>query len=356
VPLSPVLAQSRGHEVGLARRARRKIRAAATGPMHHLRLWTLYRAFRRTILRKREICCLMLHRVLTEDDYQLSNSFRGITVRERTFAGLLEYLANSFQVLSVSALLDGHVGDAGSSKPSCLITFDDGWVDNYTTAFPLLRRYRLPATIFLVTDLVENGTRFWVERVNEAWKDSQRRQPIRDCVLGTAQGVEGGAGLLEVVEYLKHLSAEQRESLLDTFLGGSDKPPHDVDRMMTWDQAAEMSRSGIEFGGHTKSHPLLTFESDDRVSRELLQSKQMIESQLGAPARAFAYPNGDWNDRVRKKVQEAGYECAFSVSTGWHCLEDDLFAIRRVGIHDGNVTNRRGEFSPAVFNWTVGRS
>lgn len=334
---------------------RRHIRTIATAPLYYFGVWRLHRAFRRSIMGKQEICILGLHRVLSEGELARSNSFRGLILRERTFSELLKYLRDSFQVLSMGAFLDGSWASAVSTKPMCVITFDDGWKDNYTTAFPLLKEYDIPATIFLVTNLVENGARFWVERVNEAWKNPASRRLISEGVERPAQRKGEEVELEEVVEYLKHMSMAERKRRLDTILSEEPARQEDVDRNMTWDQAVEMSRNGIEFGGHTVHHPLLTFEDDETVARELQTAKRTIEAKLGVKARAFCYPNGDWNDRVRKKVEEAGYECAFSVRTGWHSLGDDLFSIRRILIHEGNVADRRGEFSPAVLNMTLGR-
>jgi peptidoglycan/xylan/chitin deacetylase (PgdA/CDA1 family) len=339
----------------LAVMAKRHIRDAAAAAMYHLGLWRLCRAIRGALLGKTAVCCLGLHRVLTDHDFQRSNSLRQIVIREETFASLLEYLRANLQLVSLGQLLDGKPGNAAASQPICLLTFDDGWKDNYTTAFPLLKKYEIPATIFLVTHLVETGRRFWVERVNEVWKDPHRRGLITDQVGAATQCKTHEAGLEEIVEYLKHMSASARNRLLGQMLGDDEKPQEEVDHMMSWEQVAEMSRSGIEFGGHSVNHPLLTFEDDDTVARELQFSKRAIEMKLGVDARSFCYPNGDWDDRIRRKAQQVGYKCAFTTRSGWHRLGDDLFTIRRILIHEGNVTNRRGEFSPAAFNWTLGR-
>jgi peptidoglycan/xylan/chitin deacetylase (PgdA/CDA1 family) len=357
-PLSQCLAplRARSNSKSLARMMKRHIRIAASAPMYHLGLWKLRRVFRRAILRKREICFLGLHRVLSDDVLSQSKSLRGLIIRERTFAELLKYLRGSFQILSMAAFLKGSWANTNTLRPVCMLTFDDGWRDNYTTAFPLLAKFDIPATIFLVTNLVENGTRFWVERLIDAWSNFECRRLITQRLGFSAQRrkVEEDGGE-EVVEFLKHMSMAERDRLLDTILTDERACQEGVDRNMSWDQVAEMSRNGIEFGGHTVHHPLLTFEDDDTVLRELRVAKSTIEAKLGVRARAFCYPNGDWNDRVRKNVVETGYECAFTTRVGWHVLGDDLFSIRRILIHEGNVVNKRGEFSPSEFNMTLGR-
>jgi peptidoglycan/xylan/chitin deacetylase (PgdA/CDA1 family) len=126
--------------------------------------------------------------------------------------------------------------------------------------------------------------------------------------------------------------------------------PDEVDSMLTWNQAIEMSRDGIEMGAHTVGHPLLSYENDATVERELCVSKQTLEEKLGKKVRAFAYPNGDWDERVRRCVQQVGYEGAFSTRPGWYRQGQDPYIIRRILLHEGNVTDRKGHFSPAMLS------
>jgi peptidoglycan/xylan/chitin deacetylase (PgdA/CDA1 family) len=122
---------------------------------------------------------------------------------------------------------------------------------------------------------------------------------------------------------------------------------------MTWEQLGEMHSAGVEIGGHTATHPLLTFESDESVRQELSGSKQAIERRLGISVRSFAYPNGDYDDRVRLAVRKAGYACAYTTRSGWFTPGDDLYSIPRYLLHEGNVTGPDGEFSPAMFEFTI---
>jgi peptidoglycan/xylan/chitin deacetylase (PgdA/CDA1 family) len=151
------------------------------------------------------------------------------------------------------------------------------------------------------------------------------------------------------------MPASRRELILAQVLAGETVGDTQGDAMMTWDQIHAMSRDGIAFGAHTVTHPLLTYEEPAGIERELTAAKTRLESELGRPAQAFAYPNGDWNPAVRQAVAAAGYRCAFQVRRGWHAEGDDRFTIRRVFLHDGAVAGWNGKFSPAKFHWTVNR-
>jgi peptidoglycan/xylan/chitin deacetylase (PgdA/CDA1 family) len=307
-------------------------------------------------LGRKEICVLGLHRVLTEEEYPRSFSLDGIKLREETFVTLLKHLEQSFQVLPIDAVVQADAGDPRDSRPICVLTFDDGWRDNYTTAFPWLKKLGLPATIFLVTGLVGSGDTFWIERLATVWADRSRRAFIQS-ESGGVKNRSRNVSFEKIIEHLKHMPAAKRQTLLSRMLPAVDAgtPQSPYEKMMDWNQVIEMSQNGIEFGAHTVTHPLLPQEDDSAVQNELHSSRLTLEKLLGKKARSFAYPNGEWDERVRSWVARAGYECAFTTRSGWHCVGDDPFTIRRVLLHEGNITGMDGKFSPAVFNYTLAR-
>lgn len=343
----------------MAPKLKRLILYAAAGALYYSGLLRLRSFFRRAVLGRKEICILGLHRVLSEEEASRTHSLEGMVMREATFARMLEFLARNFRVVSMQTFLEGAENDTSDSKPWCLLTFDDGWRDNYTTAFPLLQRFHVPATIFLVTGMIGTEEVFWVERLREAWKNPLRRGEIDSIIAEILPGQKEGqeTTLEEFIEYTKHRPADDRARLLQRLL-----PPdrlndraNSVDRMMSWNEAAELGRDGIDMGAHTVTHPLLTYEDPATVRQELRLSKKALEENLAVKVRAFAYPNGDWNESVREDVEQAGFQCAFTTRRGWYRRGGDLFAVPRIMIHEKRVTGFNGEFSPAVFSSTLER-
>lgn len=331
----------------MAHKIRRILFCLGVGVLYYsgiLPLWLLVRAWTRG---NAEICVLGLHRVLSDEQKSRANSLEGIVMRERTFAKLLEYLERHFTVVSLGAFLDG--GRAADSKPRCLLTFDDGWRDNFTTALPWLKKHRMPAVIFAVTGLIEDRETFWVERLGRVWRNSEGQTRLRPALESSTQGRLAGASFEEIVEHLKHLPAQDRELLLAPWISAAPVEDGNPDEMFTWEEAAGMQKEGVDIEAHSVSHPLLTYEDERTVSRELADSKRMLEETLKKKVRAFAYPNGTWNDRVRKQVQAAGFDCAFTTARGWHRRGEDAYTIRRIMLHEGKVTGLRGEFSPAIL-------
>lgn len=327
-------------------RTRRALRVTAANALAYSGVLAVRRALRRNQGERRETCVLGLHRVLNDADLARANSLEGIILREQTFARMLEHVARRFHVVTTEEFVSGGASGNGA-KPACLITFDDGWQDNYTTAYPLLKKLGLPATILLATGMVGGSETFWVERLRAACRSSQRLSELQERIVRATTAA--ARNLEEAIEKLKRMSHERRAELLSGIL--DDGVACDGDRMLTWDQVREMAANGIDFGGHTDSHPLLPYEKDAVIDLEVRTCKRKVEEATGKPVRAFAYPNGDWDARARSSVQAAGYLCAFTTRRGWDKAAADRFTIPRILLHEGCVVDTSGRFSPSVFEF-----
>lgn len=303
---------------------------------------------------KDEVCVLGLHRVLTRAEQERSNSLDGMIILENTYVRLLEYVQRRFQVLSLDSFLSTADQETAPSKPRCLITFDDGWADTYSRAYSGLKQFRLPAVVFLATGSIGSSGGFWVEQVKRAWRTPAGKELV-ETVFRDAHGKAQQPDIEGVVDWLKRMTTEKRNTLLQTMLppDASAAGQTEVDAMLTWDQAQEMSEAGIEMGAHTVSHPLLSYEDAPIVERELKQSKRTLEERLGRKVRAFAYPNGDWSPSVREQVVDADYRCAFTTHPAWYDRGENPHTISRVLLHEGNITALNGEFSPAMLDLTL---
>jgi peptidoglycan/xylan/chitin deacetylase (PgdA/CDA1 family) len=336
--------------------ARRFLHVAAAKVMHYSGALTLWRWFRQEVLRRDEVCVLGLHRVLTRSEQELSNSLDGMIIRENTYLALLAYLQRRFDVVSLDTLLCNKKQPVASPRPRCVITFDDGWADTYSRAFPGLRKFSLPGVVFLATGSIGQRGGFWIERVKGAWRLPATRERAQSALSGFLETNSLAHAELEaLIEWLKRMSTEKRNAILERILPANENScdRKEVDAMLTWDQAREMSEAGVEMGAHTVSHPLLSYEDEASVECELRISKQMLEDKLGKKIRAFAYPNGNWSERIREQVAATGYQCAFTTHAAWHDREENPYTISRVLLHEGNITAKPGEFSPAMLALTL---
>ena len=341
----------------MRRNFRRICRITVANLLYYFGLFKLRRFFRAVILRQHEVCVLGLHRVLNKDEHAQANSPGAIILTEETFKKLLEHLSQAYCVVSLEDFLRRRFDQGSWSRPLCLITFDDGWKDNYTTAFPLLKNFRIPATVFLATGFIGHRSPVWVERLMRAFKNEPDRERIMAEIGGEVQRQRHGCEMEDIVEYLKHMSGDNRRQILKRVIptGEAIPGPESGDDLLSWDQVMEMQCHGIEFGSHTVTHPLLIYEDDASVKRELQVSLETLQEKLHRQIRGFAYPNGNWDERVRRWVQEIGYECAFTTQPGWHRRGQDPYTVKRIMLHEGKVTGGDGKFSAAMFSLTLAR-
>jgi peptidoglycan/xylan/chitin deacetylase (PgdA/CDA1 family)/CelD/BcsL family acetyltransferase involved in cellulose biosynthesis len=248
----------------------------------------------------------------------------------------MRYLAKHYKVLSLSGLRR-HL-ESGAPETVLAITFDDGYQDNYHNAFPILRRYKLPATIFLTTEPIESREPLWFERLALALKNTPRDCldleldiPRRFWLRTEQERLDANGRLGQLFRTMP--DAEMRRRLVEVF--GLLDPQNDGERrekMLTWDQVREMKSHGIEFGGHTVTHPFLSRVTPEQAVREVTECKKRIEAELQAPVKYFAYPNGreedfrSWNTQL---LRNAGYQAALTTIWGVNYSSTDPMQFHR---------------------------
>jgi len=305
---------------------------------------------------------LTFHRVLSEQAAAHTCSPAGLVVRERTFESLLRFVADRYCIFDLGA----GTPTASADRVQVAITFDDGWEDNASTAFPVASRLEVPFTIFICPKLMGMPTPFWPEQIIALFRSADSAGGINRIVkaLTSCQYPEwakavasaNGDGCDVLIERLKSVSAEERRRLLQALLSGralsEDSANSTVDRTMSWAQVTELQKAGVTFGSHTQSHEILTHVSRRKAEQEVSDSKADIEQRVGTCS-LLSYPNGDVSRDVRDIVERCRYKQAFINSPGVWRKEDDRFLVPRINLSEGTVTGPNGCFSPLAFEHRV---
>jgi peptidoglycan/xylan/chitin deacetylase (PgdA/CDA1 family) len=273
---------------------------------------------------------LVYHRVA--DDGDTSGSATTIAGFERQ----MQCVRRHFHPMSLTSLLSATERREIPSR-AIAVTFDDGYEDVFTHALPILRRYEIPATVYLATDYIEQGRPMWNDRLAAAIGTTTRREigPVLDLgplPLGTP--VERNAALRSILEKTKRRHPAERDAVAAEIERRLEVDPNGAPRMLRWDQVERMHRAGVEFGAHTVHHPILSCVSAEEAWREIAESKRVVESHVQAPVRHFAYPNGtrrDFDDTTRALVERAGFSSAVSTIFGVNTAETDRYCLRRGG-------------------------
>jgi peptidoglycan/xylan/chitin deacetylase (PgdA/CDA1 family) len=247
---------------------------------------------------------------------------------------MLSFLKTHFEIRPLSqAIVDVQTGNTiGCRRPLLALTVDDGFGDNYEVLYPVLRKERVPLTIFLATDYLDSGRPPWPTRIEVLLRSSVLSRldfPFK-MTLGTV--ADRDAAARRIRHEWRSLSPEQREDSIAELKRhlrvGDDVFP----KSLTWAQVREMRDAGVSFGSHTAYHSMLPWIGNDVARRELALSKERVETELQEPCTLFAYPNGDWDQRSAELVREAGYVAAMSQDRGANWAETNRFSLRRIDI------------------------
>lgn len=255
------------------------------------------------------------------------------------FEAHMRYLARHYKVVSM-AEVSRHLQAGDSTETVVGITFDDGYRDNYEYAFPILKRYNLPATVFLTTGSMDSGEPLWFEELAEAIKktsrefvdleiDIPRRFPFRT----EAERLDSNSRIFRLLRVLS--DPERRTCLADLLkqLGAGGECER-RGKMLSWDQVRRMKADDIDFGGHTVTHPFLSKLPVQQAAWEVAECKRRIEEELQGPVEFFAYPNGreeDFAESNKDILRQAGYRAAVTTIWGMNYRSTDRMELRRGG-------------------------
>lgn len=305
---------------------------------------------------KEKAIVLMYHRVLDKQEISQSSSQDGILVCIETFESQMRFLKKNFNVISIDELKD-HITQKKTFTPgSCLVTFDDGWKDNFINAYPILKKYKIPAAIFLTTEYIGTGKRFWQERLNHMLKilhyrcksdiklnkktlNKYRESELRKIIISDGRDLE--EKISSFVAKQKQYKEDIIEELIDALTSFLEKEGYKITQVndfMSWDEIRIMSNGGVDFGSHGKSHRILT-QNQSIAPEEILESKEIIEKKLEKEINSFSYPNGSYTQEIVKLVKKSGYCITFGTKSGFVTSKDDPFTLKRINIHEDMTRN-----------------
>jgi peptidoglycan/xylan/chitin deacetylase (PgdA/CDA1 family) len=239
----------------------------------------------------------------------------------------LGLLAREADVIGPGDLAD--VMAAGRGR-HVLLTFDDGYRDNYDVAFPLLRAHRLSATFFLASGFLDAPSVAWWDEISWMVRNATATHvPAGEGMLLAIPLSRAGAGadddvaIAALIAHYKQLPGVRAARFLE-YLGdatGAGRCPGDArEQWMTWDMAREMRDAGMSIGGHTVSHPILGRLPADEQEREIAGCADSLREELNLPMRWFSYPVGSrdaFDGHTREALRRHGTELAFSFYGGY---------------------------------------
>jgi peptidoglycan/xylan/chitin deacetylase (PgdA/CDA1 family) len=273
-----------------------------------------------------------------------------ISATPESFHTQIEWLSNRVRLLTLDELIAQVESGSSCREPTMLVTFDDGYRDNFDVAVPTLRARNVPATFFIPTEFLESPRLPWwdhvacvIKQMQARWITVERnRTGDSPPLVINLQTMSRNAAIMTIISaFLNQTIADERwflNQLAERAKVTIDSEGLGRELFMTWNQVRQLADSGagLMIGSHAHSHHRLSGLDSDTQSQELSGSKQILEARLGRKVKGLAYPYGwpgTYTNLTKVLTAQAGYHLAFSSREGINRLAKfDRYEIRRLGV------------------------
>jgi peptidoglycan/xylan/chitin deacetylase (PgdA/CDA1 family) len=309
----------------------------------------------------KRVTIITYHRITDRKMSEIEASLPFLFTSQQVFEKQLMFIKKRYNVITFEELMKW--GKNGKPPWNCLIiTFDDGYEDNFRSAHKSLGKMSLPATFFITVDKIgnKNGGPYWWDRLYYYLKEIQRQEdkgysnevkmeffPIYEEFKNNASGLFSRMNKEETDKIEKLLNRMEEE------FGINNEKLFRENTMLNWEQISEMSRNH-DFGSHTCSHANLLKLSDAQKYHEIVESKTIIEKSMSRKVSVFSSPAGHMNEEIKGFVEKGGYEFAVSAAEpGINGMKTDRYHLKRINIWEGTSLSLKGKFSKGYFSFKM---
>jgi len=302
---------------------------------------------------RNKVTILMLHGVIDPNTQAVWTPLRSqLSAEQLTRA--LSVLASYYNFVSLSEATEMLAGTRPLTSNSMVLTFDDGYRNNLTTALPILHRFKAPATFFLCTGNVSKQVPFWFDRLDYAIQsisqetiphqkfpelkdiDFSNRNTLKKTFISfirkEKQRYPSNANMRSTMASLtERLEQYSGRGLAEIF---ANDPWSGI---LSWNEIRKATTLGVHFGSHGVDHPLLGLAPLSIINEELVESQKMIEYHTGCPCTQLAYPAGSFNQDVISLAKTCNYTSAVTIIPGLNQRGDEALALRRIAFPHGGT-------------------
>lgn len=286
---------------------------------------------------------LLFHGVVEENDYQVRNCIRK-HIEKDYFADILKGLQARGTALSMDEVVEIHNSGGAYPPNSFVVTFDDGFENNYSVAAPILSDLNIPAAFYITSDFIENGTMSWTDRAEyclEQVEAGSLTLPWESEAVSFSNGAEKIALMQRIRQRVFTDESIDVDEFTDWFyrqfgmesVQTTDDP---LDKKLSWQQVREMHGDDLFLiGGHTHTHIVMAFEPEDEMEREIDLNLRLLKDKAGVETVHFAYPQGQanhYNGAVVNALKKRGIVCCPTAIDGKNTRETGLFDLYRTMI------------------------
>lgn len=286
-----------------------------------------------------KIVIFLLHGVIKKEFYSVRN-YNKKHIFESDFYHLIKDLKNNGNAVS----MNDFITRKAIPKNAYVITFDDGFENNYSVAVPILKEFETPATFYITSSFINENKMSWIDQVDYAIEQTEKNEinfMERNFSLNSdedkiifleyvRQNYKGNRSFfLEKERYVNDIFEQTKVPFCDTL-----HTP--IDLKMSWDQVYQISQDKLfTIGGHTHTHPIMSYLDDEDLSEEIELNIQFLKEKCLLDVDHFSYPEGldfCFNEKVIHKLKEAGIKCCPTAIDGENHIHDNLFYLKRVPV------------------------
>jgi peptidoglycan/xylan/chitin deacetylase (PgdA/CDA1 family) len=252
------------------------------------------------------------------------------------FQWQLEYIKRNYRVVDLESVISNLLENRPLPARSVVLTIDDGYKDTYNYTLPLLKKFGIPATLFLNTEHLQTDRMYWFDELSyRLWHSRPKAFEIEGLgIFSLKDDPQDRIVIMKKINnYLREKPLKTRNSILARIqeLTGIEIPVEfSRDVMLNWNSVKEMIKGGIKIGSHAISHSILSAISAPAMITEIVESKRILEDGLQVDVKFFAYPNGRYNDNIIEAVKAAGYQAAFTTFPKLVSLKAHQFELGRI--------------------------
>lgn len=272
--------------------------------------------------------------------HRFSNEKHPFKTSASEFAAHLEYLKKHHRVLPLNKIIEALEKGENLPPNSAAITIDDGYRDAYEIAFPVLKKFDLPAMLFAITDFVEGKIWLWTDKMRYILLETKAKNlhvefknydTIETNLTDEIQRLKLAD---KVNSVLKKLPNEEKEAkileIADLLKVEIPEVPTTEFAALNWEMAREMDAENLKIESHTVTHPILTKIDEDQLDFELQISKERLDKKLNKTVEIFCYPNGAFDENVWQAVEKNDYKCAVTTRYGFVKTVENKYLLNRI--------------------------
>lgn len=259
------------------------------------------------------------------------------------FEKTIKFLSKNYQIVLLENFLDKPERNT-ANKPIATVLFDDGYKDNLEFAAPILQKYKCPASFYIVTQCIDENIPTWTYSIDYFFKTHYKKSltlsydfvPQEFQIINWQTEDQSWVLSRKFKSWLKSLSNDHRLTIMNEVKNQSGNNVFPNGLMMNWNEVRQLKQAGFYVGSHSHTHPMLASLTDEKeIEKELKNSADIINQQLGYYPKTISYPIGSWDERVVKIAKKTGYKIGLIVGQKFYNSQnDDMMTIPRVELYN----------------------